>query len=116
MDAVTPARRDAGDTGTEMLFCVARGHGAQWEGLCLDLDIAVQGRSFDEVKDRLQLAVAGYVETAMVEAEPARSQLLRRRAPFLVRLRWGVRFLLTALLRGRSTDDATVGFPVSCRA
>jgi hypothetical protein len=116
MDAVKPARGARGDAGPETLFCVARVHGGAWEAFCLDLDLAVQGRSFDEVKDQLEHAVADYVESAMAEAEPARTQLLNRRAPFSVRLTWGLRFLLAALFRGRSANDATVGFPVSCRA
>jgi len=116
MDAVTPARRAAGETEPATLFCVARGHQGEWEAFCLDLDLAVQGRSFDEVKDRLERAVAGYVDCALAEPEPARSQLLRRRAPFSVRLTWGLRFLVAAMFPGRAAADATVGFPVSCRA
>jgi hypothetical protein len=115
MDALTPARRAAGETGPATLFCVARGHQGEWEAFCLDLDLAVQGRSFDEVKDQLERVVAGYVDSALAEPEPARSQLLHRRAPFSVRLRWGLRFLIAALFSGRATADATMGFPVSCR-
>jgi hypothetical protein len=116
MDAVTPALGKSGETGPATLFCVARGHEGAWEAFCLDLDLAVQGRSFDEVKDLLEQVVAGYLASALAESEPTRSQLLSRRAPFSVRLTWGLRFLLATLFRGRSASDATVGFPVSCRA
>ena len=100
---------------TQSRFCIARGRDDAWEAFCLDLDLAVQGRSFDEVRERLGQAVVSYLESASAEAEPARSQLLNRRAPFLVRLKWSWRFLLSALF-GHGHDDATVGFPVSCPA
>jgi len=70
------------------LLCVARGSGDRWEALCLDLDLAVQGRSFDEVRGLLDEAVNTYVEDASAEAEPARSRLLARRVPLHVRLAW----------------------------
>jgi hypothetical protein len=98
------------------MFCVARGRDAVWEAFCLDLDLAVQGTSFDDVKGQLERAVSGYVEAALAEAEPARSQLLNRRAPLFVRMTWGWRFFLAAVLRRSRGQDATVGFPVSCPA
>jgi hypothetical protein len=101
---------------TGSLFCVARGRDDAWEAFCFDLDLAVQGRSFDEVRGRLEQAVASYIESAEAEPEPTRSQLLNRRAPLLVRMTWGWRLLATALFRRRRDQDATVGFPVSCPA
>src|SRR5256885_17074727 len=98
-----------------VLVCVARGHGDRWEALCLDYDIAVQGASLPEVREKLELALHDYV-AAEAEAEPARSQLLGRRAPFFVRLSWGFRFLVGTIF-GRNRDgDSTVGFPVTCHA
>ncbi len=41
----------------KQLFCVARRQRDRWEAICLDLDIAVEGRSFDEVRNLLQEAV-----------------------------------------------------------
>jgi hypothetical protein len=116
MDAVTPERKRRSETMRESLFCVARGRNGAWEAFCLDLDLAVQGNSFDDVKNQIERAVVGYVESALMEAEPTRSQLLNRRAPFFVRLTWGVRFFLAAVLRRSREHDATVGFPVSCPA
>lgn len=101
-----------------VLLCVA--HPSEvggWEGLCLDFDIAVQGKSFDEVKAHLQHAIVSYVQDAMKEEESQRTRLLNRRAPFLVRLVWGWRFFI-ATIRDRRDDDnnVAVGFPVSCPA
>src|SRR5262249_7788297 len=73
------------------LQCVATGHGDKWEAICLDLDLAVQGHSFEEVRQSLGVAIEMYVERAMEAPEPTRSQLLNRKAPFFVRLIWALR-------------------------
>lgn len=99
-----------------IVLCVARGHAGHWEAFSLDFDLAVQGISLIEVREKLQRAVNDYVAAASAEPEPARSQLLSRRAPLSVRVRWGLRFL-TGIIFGRNRDrDSTVGFPVTCHA
>ncbi len=99
-----------------VLVCVAHGHGQDWEAFCLDFDLAVQGQSLADVRDRLEDAIDDYVQAAMAETDPARTQLLSRRAPFLLRLRWALRFFI-ATVSGRSgSNDSTVGFPVTCHA
>ena len=42
--------------GTMMkrLLCFAEGKEGDWEGICVDLDIAVQGASFNEVCELLR--------------------------------------------------------------
>ncbi len=98
------------------LLCVARGRDKEWEALCLDLDIAVQGRSFDEVRQLLGQAIATYIQDATAEAEPDRSRLLQRRAPWRVRLLWAWRFFRAALYGRNHNSDSAVGFPVACPA
>lgn len=44
-------------------LCCAEGKDGRWQALCLDLDIAVQGSSFDEVVHSLNDAMALYLET-----------------------------------------------------
>lgn len=68
------------------LECIAHGAGNHWEAICLDLDIAVQGSSLDEVTRLLRESVETYIEDAMAQNEPTRSQLLSRGVPFLVRV------------------------------
>jgi hypothetical protein len=97
-------------------FCIARGKGEQWEALCLDLDIAVQGQSFDEVRNLLREAVSTYVQDALAEAEPARSTLLGRQVPFFVRFLWAFRFFRAALFGRKSNGDSPVWLPVACHA
>src|SRR3954469_11259802 len=100
----------------EPFFCIARQEDGIWEAFCLDLDLAVQGDSFDEVRNDLGRMIVSYLESAQAEAEPARSQLLNRRAPFFVRLSWGLRFLAAAVFGRSRHHDPTIGFPVSCPA
>lgn len=97
-------------------YCVVHGRGDQWEGLCLDLDIAVHAHSFNEAKDLMKDAIATYIEDALKEDEPARTALLRRHAPLRVRVYWAAR-IAWAALRGRNRDsDLPVGYPEPCPA
>jgi hypothetical protein len=102
----------------EYFYCVARGHHGAWEAICLDLDIAVQGRSRDEVKRLLNSAIHSYLIDAAKEPEPTRSQLMSRSVPLHVRALWALR-LGIASVRGRRLDrnnNSAVGFQVACHA
>ncbi len=101
---------------TRYLYCVAREHGGEWEALCLDLDIAVQGRSLDEVQASLNRAIATYHEDARKEAEPARSALLSRTSPLSARLAWLWPFMVRVLFARNQSGDSSIGFQVACRA
>jgi hypothetical protein len=99
------------------LTCIATGRDdvGLWEAICLDLDIAVAGSSFDEVKNSLRSAIETYFEDARREAEPTRSQLLSRRVPFWARLRWTWPFLLAVQFgRKQQGAQATCEFPLTC--
>jgi hypothetical protein len=103
---------------SKAVLCVASGHGSQWEAFCLDFDLAVQGQSFEEVRELLRVAIEMYVQSANAEPEPNRSRLLARKAPFLVRLAWAWRvFWSTLLIRAtrRNGNPATVEF-ITCPA
>jgi predicted RNase H-like HicB family nuclease len=99
-----------------VLICVARGHEGDWEAFCLDFDLAVQGDSLMDVRTRLEDAIGDYVQAALAEDEPARTQLLNRRAPFSVRFYWALRFFIATIFGRNRDSDSTVGFPVSCHA
>jgi len=98
------------------VLCVARRHGEDWEAFCLNFDLAVQGRSFDEVRSLLSEAIMTYIEDASTEPEPARSRLLRRGVPLHVRLLWAWRFFWAAFSGKTRDGDSAFGFPVACRA
>ena len=92
--------------------CYASGRSGHWQAVCLDFDLMVEGRSLEDVKERLTKMVQTYVEDAMAESEPARSKLLRRRAPWHVQLAWRLPFLIHQLLDRNRDGDSTVGFQV----
>jgi hypothetical protein len=84
-----------------MLRCYAEARDGVWEAICLDLDIAVQGCSFDEVLGSLRRAVALYLETVAALPSHERSALLARRAPLAIRAKSSARVLWG---RGASSD------------
>ena len=86
-----------------VLRCCAAGHEGGWEAICLDLNIAVQGRSFDDVYHALNESVELYFETVSELSESERRQLLSRSAPLRVKLKffwYGLRMLF-----GNDHDD-----------
>lgn len=98
-----------------ILWCYAHETNGVWQAICVDLDIAVQGKSFDEVKKLLELSVETYIDTARNESPEVRRQLLSRRAPFWLR----TRLALTSKWRGiwhRDDGDDPAGFSVPCHA
>jgi hypothetical protein len=69
------------DHSSRTLHCYASGRDGDWEAICLDLDIAVQGCSFDEVAGSLREAVALYFETITSLPKEQQGHLLHRSAP-----------------------------------
>ena len=84
---------------SRILHCYAEGQGGDWAAICLDLDIAVQGSSFEEVFAALQKAISLYLESVADLPPQERRFLLHRPAPFPVRLKF-----LTHALRGLFAD------------
>lgn len=96
------------------LLCYAHGHEGQWQGICLDLDIAVQGRSLEDVKQRLERSIQSYVESAGREDAGTRERLLRRRAPLWVRLRALTHFIVATLRHRNGDRESRAGFTLPC--
>jgi predicted RNase H-like HicB family nuclease len=82
------------------LGCYAWGEDGDWEGICLDLDIAVQGESFEEVRTLLNDAIQGYLDSLKGEKPENVRRLLNRRSPFLTRLKFQVPFWINSVRRG----------------
>lgn len=97
------------------ILCFARGREGDWEAICVDFDIAVQGRSFNEVRQALEDAIHSYVGAAHVEDAETCAKLLNRRAPLLVRIMWSMRVLWSEW-RSRDYGDISASFPVACPA
>jgi predicted RNase H-like HicB family nuclease len=68
------------------MICYAEGHEGTWAAYCPDLDLAVQGRTFEEVYGVLGVAIRDYVEAAAQEKFSDRDRLLSRKAPLWERL------------------------------
>jgi predicted RNase H-like HicB family nuclease len=73
---------------TRTLHCYAEGRDGDWEAICLDLDIAVQGRSFEEVFGSLQEAISLYLKAVADLPADQQPALLSRPVPFMVRLKF----------------------------
>jgi len=71
-----------------ILHCFAGGQDGDWEAICLDVDVAVQGRSFEEVFDGLKEAISLYLQTVADLPPEERPCFLHRPVPFLVRLKF----------------------------
>ena len=69
------------------MHCYAEGRDGDWEAICFDLDIAVQGGSFEEVFGSLQEAISLYFETVVELAADQPPTLLHRPVPLPVRLK-----------------------------
>jgi hypothetical protein len=102
----------------DSVLCFVRGRGSVWEALCLDFDIAVQGASFDDVMSRMRDAVRTYVEDAEAESPEVARQLLNRRAPLWVRVKFMGSYLFHLLRRSRRDGDGDyrAGFDLPCHA
>jgi predicted RNase H-like HicB family nuclease len=82
------------------LRCYAEGRDGDWEAICLDLDIAVQGRSFEEVFSSLQKAISLYFESVNDLPSHEQPSLLSRRVPLSIRFKF-----LAHALRGMFADS-----------
>ncbi len=99
------------------LRCYAWGAKDDWEGMCIDLDLAVQGRSLDEVKSLLNEAVGSYLDDLQKEAAPDARRLLHRRAPLWLRLRLQFEYAIARMLdRTRDGNHRRHGYAFHCPA
>jgi predicted RNase H-like HicB family nuclease len=88
LEPVRPGKSKGVELPTRTLHCHAEGRDGDWEATCLDLDIAVQGRSFEEVSGSLREAISLYLKTTADLPADQQPALLRRPVPFLVRLKF----------------------------
>ena len=70
-----------------MFRCYAFRTGGRWHGICTDLDIAVDDRSYQGVKASLATCTEMYLEGVVESQEDERRWFLTRRAPWLIRVR-----------------------------
>lgn len=100
---------------TKSLQCYAHGRDGAWEAICVDLDLAVAGNTFEEVQDSLEIAISEYLELVAQEAPEQQEKLLNRRAPWFVRMGLAAKMLAFMIFGGRSRE-AQASFPMPCPA
>ncbi len=88
----------------KIFYCYASGREGSWEAICLDLDIAVQGRTFEEVSALLQEAIALYLQTVSELPDDERAAFLSRPVPFLTRLGFAIEAFWSTL-RARADGE-----------
>ncbi len=87
-----------------VLRCYAEQVGTQWQAVCLDLTLAAQADSFDEVRRKLESIICEYVHDAVVgQDREYAGELLVRRAPLKDWLKYYQIKLYTRL--GRVRDN-----------
>ena len=96
--------------------CYVEGGGDQWQAACVDFDLAVSATSRGEVEALLEFAVRTYIRDAMAEAEPARTQLLRRRAPWTTRVKWRLRVAVATIGVKRGLPSVEARYALPCPA
>lgn len=98
--------------------CYAYGRPGDFEAICVDLDIAVQGKSMADVRRLLDEAITSYVEDATAESPDQARQLLSRRSPWHVRAKLALMLFFFKLRSHFDGHDgrATTDFNVPCPA
>ena len=65
-----------------ILRCYGQKRGGTWYGVCLELNIAAEADSLNELKNKINSMILSYIEAACdTEDKPSIPFLLRRRAP-----------------------------------
>lgn len=90
--------------------CAAERKGSQWEVICLDFDIAIQGDSLEEAMKEMDIALNDFLEYALTLPKEEARMLLRRRAPLSLRLYYSLRFALMALMQKNDNDTSFIPF------
>ena len=67
--------------------CYAWGKPGDWEAICVDLDIAAQGASFEQARSELADAVETFLDYIADLPEIEQAVMLRRKAPWWLRIR-----------------------------
>jgi len=72
-----------------ILRCYGEQKGSVWQAFCIDLNLAVQGNSFVEVRSKLHQQIASYLYDALEGPDKKyAAQLLSRKAPISFRAKY----------------------------
>ena len=90
--------------------CYAYKTGGRWHGICTDLDIAIDGRSYQEIKVSLETCTEMYLDGIAELQEDERRQFLTRRAPWHIRARLALSAWVHQLVRSDAEDRTRLFF------
>ena len=96
--------------------CYVERRGDDWEAVCIDFDLAVQGHSFPEVRERLDQAIHDYLSYVESLPEAERGAFLNRRVPLGTRLAFAFRVLVSALHSSGRGDHRGAAYTLPCAA
>lgn len=105
------------DMTTFRYFCVAEGcDESGWEAICLNLDIAVEGRTLADVKGRLIEAVESYMDQVSKLPEVDQRRLLNRAVPLGLNLKYAFRLFWHSFRSKRRDGGLQASFEIPCHA
>jgi hypothetical protein len=100
-----------------ILTCYAEQHpDGIWEAICVDFDIAVTARSFQEARDLMEHAVRTYLEDVAQAAPEQRHRLLNRRSPLFVRMKLALSHFVYTVIDVRRGELRHAHFGLPCPA
>ncbi len=88
--------------------CYAYGGGNDWQAICVDLDIAVDGESLQEVRDSLVSCIELYLERVAELPAAEQKQFLARKSPWHVRLRLACKAWVFNVFSGPAFQKFTI--------
>ena len=111
----TQVKREAAKEMEHSLTCYAWREADQWEAICVDFDIAAEGRTLEDATQQLSDAVISFLDNVNDLPEVDRRILCARKSPRLLRWRLAVACKVwtwwRALSIGQSDGYTTVDLP-----
>lgn len=71
-----------------VLHCYAERKHDTWQAFCVDLTLAAQGDSYDDVRQKLESQICDYINDALSIDKVHARELLSRKAPLRYRLKY----------------------------
>ena len=99
-----------------IIRCYVERRGDDWEAVCIDFDLAVQGHSLAEVRDKLERAIHEYLAYVQSLPEAERAAFLNRRVPLATRIAFMLRVVLSGLRSHGRGGDRRGAYTLPCAA
>ena len=82
----------------------AWGRGGDWEAICTDLDLAVQGTSLQEVREEIRNAIDTYLEYLGELPKDEQDRLSKQKSPLSLRMNLRLQCWISGLFSLRKND------------